>query len=504
VTTTIVTSAMFLTAKAAKERAEREHGVSREISRFVQDMITSIDPAVALGRDVSLMREVLDRAADRVDRELTTKPAIAAALHRTIGSSYNSIGLNQIAEQHLMKSVELRRADRETDPMELARSLSSLGNLLSQMSRFDEAEPLLRESLAIRQSATSAQSPESADALLDLAMLVAQQKARSDSEDAEAFYREAIEIHRQHSSTRASLARGLHGLGGFLRSRNRLDEAEEPYREALAIQRAISGADHPDVIPFEVGMGVWLRAAGQYPLAEEHMLRALRIAQSHLSEDHPQRLELMSILAALYQDMKSYEAAETMYRETLAVERRVHGDRHLNVATTANNLASLLYRNGQLAEAESLFKEAATVYQNVLGSEHYWVSIPLNSVACIREQMGDIEVAGQIAEQCLKIRQQTPGIQPWQLAEIETIIGASLTAQTNYDEAEQILLRCLRVLREHYGDDRRVVIQTRRRLDELYVAWVRAEPGKDIAAKAQSYRAASEDATSDSLDSPQP
>jgi serine/threonine protein kinase/Tfp pilus assembly protein PilF len=466
----VVSTFMYLDAEAARQRAENERLLAQEISGFVTDMITSVDPGVAQGRDVTVLREILDAAATRLQTELT-EPSIAAVLHRTIGVAYQSIGKHKLAEEHMRTALSLHET-AGSDALTISKTQTSLGNLLYHMSQFDEAEPLLRTALQTMRMEYGEDSPEAAGAAFNLAALLEQ----TGSEEAEPVYRQALDIYRLHpDEARSAAARAMHGFAIFLKNRHRPDEAEEHYRRALDIQREVFGEGHPHVIPMELGVGVWLRATRQYEAAEEHMLRALKIAHENLADDHPQLLEVLANLAALYQDMGDYESAEPMYRETLEIQRRVLGEEDISSATTANNLASLLYLLGRLDESEELFREAAEVYRVALGPDHYWVSISLNSVALIQESRGDCEGVEETVTQCLRIRRQLDDPPAWCIAELETVRGACLTAYGEFAEAERLLLDCLEPLREHHGDDGRSVKATRRRLAELYDAWGKPE-----------------------------
>ena len=51
------------------------------------DMLRSVGPSVAQGRDTTLLREILDQTAERVEDELDDQPEVAAAVARTADGS---------------------------------------------------------------------------------------------------------------------------------------------------------------------------------------------------------------------------------------------------------------------------------------------------------------------------------------------------------------------------------------------------------------------------------
>jgi hypothetical protein len=69
-------AAALLQAKAGEAKAENEAAKRQHVTRFLEDMLQGVGPSVALGRDTTLLREILDRTAQRVDKELTNQPDI--------------------------------------------------------------------------------------------------------------------------------------------------------------------------------------------------------------------------------------------------------------------------------------------------------------------------------------------------------------------------------------------------------------------------------------------
>ena len=56
-------------------------------------------PSAALGRDTTMLREILDRTAERVGKEMTNQPAVEAELRSLIGTLYQEIGNYDRAEE---------------------------------------------------------------------------------------------------------------------------------------------------------------------------------------------------------------------------------------------------------------------------------------------------------------------------------------------------------------------------------------------------------------------
>ncbi|HUJ44593.1 MAG TPA: protein kinase, partial [Opitutaceae bacterium] len=65
-----VSTWMYLQEKAARNQAETEAAKSKQVDRFLTDMLQGVGPSVALGRDTKLLREILDKTVRRLGKDL--------------------------------------------------------------------------------------------------------------------------------------------------------------------------------------------------------------------------------------------------------------------------------------------------------------------------------------------------------------------------------------------------------------------------------------------------
>ncbi len=133
-------------------RAMLEAEMSRATTRFFDDVLTSIDPALTRGRAITV-REMLDEAATRLDGSLDLHPRIEAGLHDTLGVTYARIGEPKTAAPHLRTAMRLyQTAKGPNDPLTL-KAMSNLALVLKQLDRLQQAESLARNGLEIARRA---------------------------------------------------------------------------------------------------------------------------------------------------------------------------------------------------------------------------------------------------------------------------------------------------------------------------------------------------------------
>src|SRR5690606_30955276 len=90
-------------------QARVEAGKAAQVADFVRSILAGIDPNRAMGLDRSLMRLVLDSAAERASRELADQPDVQAMIEDTIANSYSSLGEYGDAATHFTAAADAAR-----------------------------------------------------------------------------------------------------------------------------------------------------------------------------------------------------------------------------------------------------------------------------------------------------------------------------------------------------------------------------------------------------------
>jgi tetratricopeptide (TPR) repeat protein len=378
-------------------RAEAEAETAKQTTQFLVDLFKVSDPSEARGNTVTA-REMLDKGAARIDRGLTSQPAVQATLMDTVGTVYMGLGLYKEARPLLARAVDQRRKLPDATPAALSDSLSHLGELAYWQADLPVAEKSYREAIA----------HESAP--------------------------------RATPQNRAALAKSLHGLGEVLQGEGRYSDAESTLRKALVIQRQELGPLHPDVARTLQDLALVMDDSGHLKDAIPLMRDALDI-QRRLNGAQPDPGLALAIdnLGALLNEDGNYDAAERLYLESLAMRQRLFGDKHPLVAMTLSNLASVRKTKGDLTGAEAMFRQALAIELQTIGEVHPEVATTLNNIAFIEYAQGDKVGALADERKALTImRQLFPGDHP-EVARLENRIGFWLTEAGQYAEADQDL-----------------------------------------------------------------
>lgn len=393
---------------AALKTAQTEATRAAAVRDFLVRMLGFVDPELAQGQDVALLRRLLDEAAGSVETELAGQPDVQAGIHAIIGTVYRNLSLYQEAERHLQAACDLRRETRGADAPETLAALSSLGALRQNQGRFTEAEQIYDDLLARRRKTLG-------------------------------------ELHRDTLITRYDRA-------GVLREAGRVDEAENELRATLAVMQEQLPPDDDAVIDATNGLAILLLQRGKSPEAEALLRRVVAHWTQTLGERHPTRLRALRNLAAVVKEVGQLEEAEELTRAALALHREVFGDDHHMTIQTRINLANVLRERGQLAEAEPLAHDAWTEAARVLGPEHPDTLKALAILGITLRNQGRLDDARPHLEDAAALYERLYGPNdPRTLNHLSSLAGLHYELH-NLAEAEAIMRRVVDGMRQAHGE----------------------------------------------------
>jgi serine/threonine protein kinase/tetratricopeptide (TPR) repeat protein len=475
-------------ASEARIRAEVEAETAKQTTGFMVSLFNMTDPSEARGNSITA-REIMDKGAARIDKELTAQPAIQATLMETIGAVYTSLGLYDQAVPLLRSALGRRRAlyggkhvdvarsmDRLCEALKLkaeyeaaqrmcrealtlrrellgnehadtARSGYELADLLGRKGEFAEAEPLFREALTLRKKLFEARSPEVAQSLEGLALNLYDQ---GNFRDSEALLREAVTMRRGlYDGPHPQLAEALNNLGFVIDETGKDKEAEQLYREALEMKRVLLGKDHPEIAIGLNNIAGALYEQHEYDAAEVYYQSALEMQRKLLPADHPDVAMTLNNLAFVTHDRGNLKAAIELSKTSLEMYRRAHGADHPSVARGMHNLALWTIESGDLASAERLLRKTLELRRKILGPEHADVANTMTLLAGVLVETRGYDEARSLAADARGLHLKSLGASHWRTACATNTEGAALAGLEQYTQAEALLLESHAVL---HGD----------------------------------------------------
>ncbi len=339
-------------ARVAEKVARQEAEKSQQVARFLKEMLQGVGPSVALGRDTTMLREILNKTATRLD-QLKTQPEVEADLRALLGGIYKDLGEYTNAVNMHRAAVDLRQRIYKGDHPAKATGLHNLGEALMYSDVPLEAEFVLGQALEMRRRLFGNDSLEVANTMGALAEALG---TVGNVQQMEPFVQEMLSVRRKLlGSDSAEVADALQRCGQQALRNWRFSEAEEMIRQALAIRRKLHGDEHPEVANSLQALGFALMLEGKFQEAEPPLREAVAIRRKILPAAHPQLGIALSCLGdALHQQGKLAEA-EAALRETASIMSHSGVERWI---ITANGyLANVLRSAGKYEEAEALTRQ---------------------------------------------------------------------------------------------------------------------------------------------------
>src|SRR5215210_7495925 len=190
-----------------------------------------------------------------------------------------------------------------------------------------------------------------------LGMLASVHRKLGNTQAARAALTESLAVWRaSYPEDRPGLAIRLNNLGALNLDGGAYGEAEELFREALALQEGLEGLPPEDLVVSLNNLATVLLYRGEFAEAEALYRRGLAIRVHHLGRDDPRVSYSLRSLAALFYNRGDSVAAEPLLREALRLRRQRYGPEHTDLAPALDLLGNV---HVDLAKSERNLAELA-------------------------------------------------------------------------------------------------------------------------------------------------
>jgi serine/threonine protein kinase/Flp pilus assembly protein TadD len=275
---------MYLRERSAREAARVEALRSATVAQFLKQMFTGLRPSASRGRDTALLRDILERAAERMTHDLKDQPEVEAELRSTLGKAYEEVGSLDKSVEEYRRALQLRLLHFGPNHRLVASSLNDLSGVLYATAKFDEAETNILAALSLARTLGGEDDPLAVAALSRLSVL---RHRQGREEEAIALARRVVAFHRhQAPPNQAELARALSNLAFVLNKPEQLVEAEQLTREALAIERQELPEGDPGLVITLTNLGEVNTELGRLEDAEKFTREAIELGIKFNGKSH--------------------------------------------------------------------------------------------------------------------------------------------------------------------------------------------------------------------------
>lgn len=435
VTGTALAVAGMNRARQAEAAARNEAVRATQVSGFATAMLSSIDPEKAQGEDRTLLRQVFDDAAARVDRDLADAHAARAEIEGALASGYANIGEGDRAMAHYQRAVA---------------AAGSAGN------RELEAELTSRQASAMF---GNGRAVEPALALSNTAMDLAG----------------ALE---PDSPVRLRIA-SRHAM--LLLEDGRADEARQLAEATLARQRQVLGDQAEDTLDTMTAAALIAMTSGREDEAAERLDELLSLSRARHGEGDLRTVKAQTMRAVAANNAGDHVEAEALLRDVLPRIELVYGPEHARTLVVLMNLGGAIAgQPGREAEALPWQRRALELAHVLQGPTAPYTLMAEANIARLLRVTGDLAGAERHARNAVVHSTGTYGGNPIRgsfrrtLASILIAAGRYPEAEEELDQAWAIIDGAAGVAPDHFR--RREVMDA---YIGLYEAW--GQPGRAAA-----------------------
>lgn len=405
------TTVGLLRASHALDQSRAQQQRATAISTFMDQVFRAVTPAVAQGRDTTLLHHMMATAGQRLDQgALADNPAAETELRLTLGDVLASIARHDDARAQ--RTAALHRAP--APPLTSRAALALI-------------EPIASAQDTTRQTATT--NLHAAARLLRSQALYIQ--AGGWTQHAEDDARAALDLAANATTPNdPALLPALSNLAQILVSGNKFHQAADVARRALDVASSTLGDTHPDTIERRSRLAEILTLLGQTAEAESLLDNIADNARVIFGPDHPALADALSRKAHLLREQGRFDDALRADQQALDIRTRALGPTHRDVALSLIAIARNHAASNNCAAAEAPARQALAIRQTIAGQRSAVYASSLTDLGRIELCLGRLDDARRTLQLASDLWAQ---VEPRGSHRLEAITDLAYVLQTQRD-----------------------------------------------------------------------
>ncbi len=382
-----------------------------------------------------------------------------------LGGFYKEIHQTLKAETYLKEALLLREKFLGKKHPDYALTCSYLGYVYQDLGKWQDAEKLFQNALAIYKEQNHQQ-----DYLLVLNNLASLKEAQALFGEAEKLYGEALQICEKNlgkeNSTYAMLQ---NNLGGLYTKLGYYGKAEIFYKNALAIDEKIYGNNSLPYQQTAMNYAIFKKQKGEIGFAQKALEKSLQFFEKTLGKTSLPYITALQALASIDLQKENFLQAEEKYFEVQRLCEQATGKYSETYITILNNIAQFYTALGNTDRALQLYREIWNLAGNIWNENHINYAIALRNIAYAISLQGDFSEAEKICKQSLEIIQKNYGeSHPEYLISLNNLAAINYY-QKNYKNLIENLQKAYTLAEKIYGNEHELTSSI---LNNLAVAYI--------------------------------
>jgi len=470
---------IFFTLRLARARnAELAAAVrTQRIQRFMLNLLGDSDREAAPSGELRVV-SLLNRGAKDAD-SLSSDPETQIELYESLGTMYNKLGKFQKADQLLSAALAKAKATLGPDNPKVAELLVEIGGLRGDQSQPQAAVQLVTEGVDLASHKLPTGDPELLQDKVALGRVLVQ---AGEYEKGIAILQPIAQRQPRGEQEAYAVRDSLATLEVAEFYAQHYDIAESDGRKAIAMDRQLLGASHPQTGFDLMNLASIQLSELRYSEAEKNYRDGIAILKDWYGADHPDVATSMGILARVLVAEGKDAEAEPVLEQVLKIQELNYGKVHERIAFTLDALGKIAVKRGDLTAAEADFSRAFEIDRSLLGDKNY-------QTAVIEADLGDVYMRQSrydLAESTLRdsvhaLEALPPGNQFIGMAQAR--LGRVLFRTKRYNEAEQEFLAAYESMGKQRKPSSTLLHDLRQDLAAVYIALNEPEKAKKFEAE---------------------
>jgi CHAT domain-containing protein/tetratricopeptide (TPR) repeat protein len=380
----------------------------------------------------------------------------------------------------------LDQAPGPPDTLQLALTLNFLGQLYIAMGKSELAEPITARIRKLSEEALRSADPE-APSKEQPSPASGSSPAADPDDPMPQMDRTLALLGKDDSPTSQRLfLLGLPILGAKHEQAGRLDDAEAAFRQVVEIADRSPGPRSEEAACARNALAGVVLARGHRPEAEALYRQALEILEARKDSSSEDLAFALSGLARAALTQKRPSEAEAFYQRSLAAMEKAFGSENPLLANVLYKLSSLQAALGRPdSERFRIATESRALYNRVLPEGHPLKSRSLPSIEVTYDGIARfLEATDCFLRLNRRFVEEQPTTTSEQVAASLEQAGDTYLWWGGYSQAEPLFLRALSIHRSVFGEGHPVVLSSLQRLSNLYLGWRHYDAGLVLARQA--------------------
>jgi CHAT domain-containing protein len=309
------------------------------------------------------------------------------------------------ADSVFSRALAIYKKHKDSNTLGAALCLLRLASVYKKLSKFNQAEQLIRQAIAIRETFYGKENSQVANALNNLANLFLEREANY--AEIESLYKRALRIMKSELGESApGYAAALNNLAVFYHRQGRYDEAKSRYKKALDINREQAQPQQSKIAQILKNSAEIEHDEGHYDVAEALYREALNLTISARGNTHTDVAETQSEFARLLKDRNRPDEAEPLALQAVKIGEEMLPDSSTSLAEFRKNLGDVYQLQQRFSEAQALYEKALAVETAPGNENRTYAAKILNSQAVLAATQGNLTAAAALEKKAYLIRRK--------------------------------------------------------------------------------------------------